>query len=140
MLTTDTLVEGVHFDLEWTGWANLGWKALAVNLSDVAAMGCRPTYAVVTLGLRGDLPVDGLTAMYGGIAKAAHRSGCTVVGGDITASPVFFVSVAMLGSQQGSGRLLTRTGAVPGPGGRRDRTARIVGGGSQAAAQRRSGG
>ena len=114
VLTTDTLVEDVHFDLEWTGWADLGWKSLAVNLSDVAAMGCGPTYAVVTLGLRGDLPVDGLTAMYGGIAEAAHRSGCVVVGGDITVSPVFFVSVAMLGSQQGSGGLLTRTGAVPG--------------------------
>ena len=114
VLTTDTLVEGVHFDLHWTGWADLGWKTLAVNLSDVAAMGCEPTYAVVTLGLRGDLPVDGLTAMYGGTAQAARWSGCTVVGGDITASPVFFVSVAMLGSRQGSGGLLTRTGAVPG--------------------------
>ena len=62
VLTTDTMVEGVHFDLEWTAWADLGWKALAVNLSDVAAMGCAPTYAVVTLGLRGDLPLDGLAA------------------------------------------------------------------------------
>ena len=114
VLTTDTLVEGVHFDLEWTGWADLGWKALAVNLSDVAAMGCSPTYAVVTLGLRGDLPVDGLTAMYGGIAEAARRSGCAVAGGDITASPALFISVAMLGSRQGSGGLLTRAGAVPG--------------------------
>ena len=114
VLTTDTLVEGVHFDLTWTGWADLGWKALAVNLSDVAAMGCAPTYAVVTLGLRGDLPVDGLTAMYGGTAEAARWSGCVVVGGDITASPVFFISVAMLGSRPSTGGLLTRTGAVPG--------------------------
>ena len=114
VLTTDTLVEGVHFDLHWTGWADLGWKALAVNLSDVAAMGCDPTYAVVTLGLRGDLPVDGLASMYGGIAEAADRFGCAVVGGDITASPALFVSVAMLGSRQGRGGLLTRAGAVPG--------------------------
>ena len=114
VLTTDTLVEGVHFDLDWTGWADLGWKALAVNLSDVAAMGCAPTYAVVTLGLRGDLPVDGLAAMYGGIAEVAGRFGCAVVGGDITASPALFVSVAMLGSRQGCGGILTRTGAVPG--------------------------
>ena len=114
VLTTDTLVEGVHFDLDWTGWADLGWKALAVNLSDVAAMGCASTYAVVTLGLRGDLPVDGLTAMYGGIAEAAGLFGCAVVGGDITASPALFVSVAMLGSRQGRGGVLTRTGAVPG--------------------------
>ena len=114
VLTTDTLVEGVHFDLGWTGWADLGWKALAVNLSDVAAMGCAPTYAVVTLGLRGDLPVDGIAAMYGGIADAAGRFGCAVVGGDITASPALFVSVAMLGSRQGRGGLLTRMGAAPG--------------------------
>ena len=114
VLTTDTLVEGVHFDLDWTGWADLGWKALAVNLSDVAAMGCAPTYAVVTLGLRGDLLVEGLAAMYGGIAEVAGRFGCAVVGGDITASPALFVSVAMLGSRQGRGGVLTRTGAVPG--------------------------
>ena len=114
VMTTDTLVEGVHFNLEWTGWADLGWKALAVNLSDVAAMGCGPTYAVVTLGLRGDLPVDGLSAMYGGIAEAARESECVVVGGDITASPALFVSVAMLGSRHGSGRLLTRAGAFAG--------------------------
>ena len=61
-LTTDTMVEGVHFRLDYTAWRDLGWKCLATNISDVAAMGCVPTYAIVTLGLRPDLPVEGLEA------------------------------------------------------------------------------
>ena len=114
VLTTDTMVEGVHFDLAWMDWADLGWKAIAVNLSDVAAMGCAPTYGVVTLGLRDDLPVDGVAAMYGGMAVACKRFGCTVVGGDTVRSPVFFVTVAMQGSTGPADSLLTRGGASPG--------------------------
>ena len=70
VLTTDSLVEGVHFRLDRTSWRDLGWKAMAVNLSDVAAMGCTPLHSLVTLGLRGDLPVDGLVEMYRGMAEA----------------------------------------------------------------------
>ena len=114
VLTTDTMVEGVHFDLAWMGWADLGWKTIAVNLSDVAAMGCAPTYGVVTLGLRGDLDVDDVVAMYGGMAEACKRFGCMVVGGDTVKSPVFFVTVAMQGSTGLADPLLTRGGASPG--------------------------
>jgi len=114
VLTTDTMVEGVHFDLAWMGWADLGWKTIAVNLSDVAAMGCAPTYGVVTLGLRGDLDVDDVVAMYGGMAEACKRFGCMVVGGDTVRSPVFFVTVAMQGSTGLADPLLTRGGASPG--------------------------
>ncbi|MCY4652892.1 MAG: AIR synthase related protein, partial [Dehalococcoidia bacterium] len=56
--TTDTMVEGVHFKTDTTPWSELGWKAMASNLSDVASMGCSPTLALVTLGLRGDIPVS----------------------------------------------------------------------------------
>ncbi|MYB50118.1 MAG: thiamine-phosphate kinase [Dehalococcoidia bacterium] len=97
VLTTDTMVEGVHFSLDMTGWRDLGWKAMAVNLSDVAAMGCVPTCSVVTLGLRDDQQVEGLVEMYAGMAEACRQHGGRVVGGDIVGSPVLFVSVAMEG-------------------------------------------
>ena len=114
VFTTDTMVEGVHFSLDWTGWEALGWKAMATNQSDVAAMGCMPMYAVVSLGLRDDLPVDGLEQMYRGMAAACAANGGTVVGGDVVRSPTFFVTVAMTGRADGAGPLLTRDAARPG--------------------------
>ena len=97
VFTTDTMVEGVHFNLRYTGWRDLGWKALATNISDIAAMGCVPTYATVTLGLRPDLPIDGLKALYRGMMDITARCGGAVIGGDIVKSPAFFVSVALEG-------------------------------------------
>ena len=119
VFTTDTMVEGVHFDLQHIGWKDLGWKSMAINLSDVAAMGCLPTFSTVTLGLRGDLPVDGLVAMYHGMQDACGRYGGAIVGGDVVRSPVFFVTVAMQGAQpvgaeECSVNLLTRDAASPG--------------------------
>ena len=119
VLTTDAMVEGVHFDLDLTGWRDLGWKAIAVNLSDVAAMGCLPTCSVVTLGLRDDLPVEGLVEMYRGMAEVCRSHGGRVVGGDVVRSPVFFVSVAMEGEAaasdpDGRGVILTRHAAEVG--------------------------
>ena len=114
-LTTDTLVEGVHFDLGRTIWRDLGWKSLAVSLSDLAAMGCLPAFSVVTLGLRGDLPVDGLVETYRGMTEACHHYGGVVVGGDVVRSPVLFVTVAMTGTpESGDGPLLRRGAAQPG--------------------------
>ena len=119
ILSTDAMVEGVHFDLNLTGWRDLGWKAMAVNLSDVAAMGCLPTYSVVTLGLRDDLPVEGLVEMYRGMAEACRSHGGRVVGGDVVRSPVFFLNVAMegrssLSGPRGRGAILTRASAEVG--------------------------
>lgn len=116
VFTTDTMVAGVHFVLDQIGWRDLGRKAMAVNLSDVAAMGCLPTYSVVTLGLDDNLPVDGLIEMYRGIAKACREYGGVVVGGDVVRSPVFFVNVAMEGvatgrDEDGQGLVLTRRAA-----------------------------
>jgi thiamine-monophosphate kinase len=87
---------------------------MATNQSDVAAMGCMPMYAVVSLGLRDDLPVDGLEQMYRGMAAACAANGGTVVGGDVVRSPTFFVTVAMTGRADGAGPLLTRDAARPG--------------------------
>ncbi|MCH8185379.1 MAG: thiamine-phosphate kinase [Chloroflexi bacterium] len=116
VLTTDTMVEGVHFDLAYTGWRDLGWKAVAVNLSDVAAMGCTPLYSIVTLGLRDDLPVEGLVEMYRGMLDVSGRIGGGIVGGDVVRSPVFFVTLAMQGvaADTDDPTLLTRHSASAG--------------------------
>ena len=114
-ITTDTMVEGVHFRLDYTPWHDLGWKCLATNISDIAAMGCVPTYAIITLGLRPDLPVEGLEALYDGMMEAAAEYGGAVVGGDIVRSPAFFITVALQGAApSGSEALLLRDAAAPG--------------------------
>ena len=115
VFTADTMVEGVHFNLSYTGWHDLGWKALATNISDVAAMGCAPSFATVTLGLRGDIPVEGLLEMYDGMMRLTDECGGAVVGGDIVKSPVFFISVALEGFARGGNQeLLLRDKAQPG--------------------------
>lgn len=113
VFTADTMVEGVHFDLRHINWRDLGWKALATNISDVAAMGCAPSYATVTLGLRGDIPVDGLIELYKGMMELTERCGGAVVGGDIVKSPAFFISVALEGitSSDTPDALMLRDGA-----------------------------
>ena len=117
VFTGDVMVEGVHFDLATTGWRDLGWKSVAVNLSDVAAMGCLPVCAVVGLGLPGGLRENDLVEMYEGMLDACERYGCALVGGDVVRSPTFFVSVAVTGAAQVGGgdpagqRLLARDGA-----------------------------
>ena len=116
VFTSDTMVEGVHFDLDYTAWRDLGWKALATNISDIAAMGCAPSYATVTLGLRGDIPVNGLVELYKGMMELTAECGGAVVGGDIVKSPVFFISVALEGFARSDGpnALLLRDRAKPG--------------------------
>lgn len=114
VVTTDSLVEGVHFRLDWTDWASLGHKLLAVNLSDLAAMGARPGLAVLTLGLRGDERLDDLQALYEGIGGLASRTGTLIAGGDVVRSPTALCfHVTALGETSG-GRFLTRSGAGPG--------------------------
>jgi thiamine-monophosphate kinase len=91
-------VEGIHFRLDTTSWTDLGWKALAVNLSDIAAMGGLPDYAVVTLGLNDRVCVEDALALYRGMRALAERSGCVVAGGDIVRSPhAVVISVTVLG-------------------------------------------
>ena len=98
LATTDALVEDVHFRLGTTSWQDLGWKALAVNLSDIAAMGGRPDYALVTLGLNERVQVEDAQALYRGIRALAERTGCAVVGGDVVNSPhSVIIGVTVLG-------------------------------------------
>ena len=112
--TTDTMVDGVHFTTDTTGWRDLGWKAISSNVSDVAAMGCAPTLALITLGLRGDIRVDGLKAMYSGVMDACEANGCAIAGGDIVRSDTLFVTVALQGVAPPNASLLTRDAASQG--------------------------
>ena len=110
--TTDTMVEGTHFAAETMDWGDLGWKAMASNQSDIAAMGCIPTFALVTLGLRGDIPVDGLKSMYGGMMDACERFGGAIAGGDVVRSDTFFVTVALEGiAPERNAALMSRSAA-----------------------------
>jgi thiamine-monophosphate kinase len=111
--TTDMLVEGVHFRLDWTSPRDLGWKALAVNLSDLAAMGATPGRALVSVAL---LPgqVAIVEEIYEGLSELCRLTGTKVVGGDtVRTSGPLVVNVALLGEAE-PGRLLRRDGAVPG--------------------------
>ena len=116
--TTDTMVQGVHFSLDTTSWRDLGWKALAVNLSDIAAMGAIPGHALITLGLPEDTPIEGLEELYEGLMDCATAHDTALAGGDIVSSPVLFITVSLMG-RSGSiipypnNALLRRT-AIPG--------------------------
>ncbi len=114
LITTDALVEGIHFDRSWQDWESLGWKSLAVNISDIAAMGGRPALATITLGLQAECLVDDILAFYRGAARLAVASGLLIAGGDIVRSPNrLSIGVTVLGETR-QGRVLTRSGAQPG--------------------------
>ena len=97
LFTTDTAVDGVHFTRDTTPWRDLGWKIMAANVSDIAAMGGLPLYALVTLGLPPDLDVQGLKSLYGGLLELGNSYGVAIVGGDIVRSPIVFVTVSLTG-------------------------------------------
>lgn len=114
VITTDTLVENVHFRLDWTDWASLGHKMLAVNLSDIAAMGADPVLAIVTLGLTGSERVADLEALYAGMVGLATRHELLIAGGDIVRSPTAItLAVTVVGEADPDG-LLVRGGAQAG--------------------------
>ena len=115
LITTDSLFQDIHFRLETTPWYELGWKSLAVNLSDIAAMGGLPMYAVVSLALPPDTEVDDVRALYQGMIELAQRFGVAIVGGDTCRAPLVSITVTMLGSAEGkNGKMLTRSAARPG--------------------------
>ena len=113
LVTLDTLVENTHFKWDYASPRQVGWKALAVNISDIAAMGGVPTYCVVGLGLSGTLEVDLVDGLCEGLKEIAARYGIGLVGGDIVRSSEFFITVCLLGEVAG-GRICSRSGAKPG--------------------------
>lgn len=111
-VTQDVLVEGVHFRREWTSWRDLGYKAAAVNLSDLAAMGADPEGLLVSLAIPPELRVDDVLELYEGL----NEPGVPVVGGDTVAAPAAFLGITALG----------RSTSVPGRAGARPGDALVV--------------
>lgn len=111
--TADLLVQGVHFDLELTGPEDLGYKSIAVNASDIAAMGGTPRRATVSLGLHASLDVEWVERLYMGMKECCDELGLAIAGGDVSRSDCLLISVAMLGNPAGR-RVVTRAGALVG--------------------------
>lgn len=113
LATADLLLEGVHFEIGLSSPADVGWKALAVNLSDIAAMGGTPRFALVSLGAPAATPSATLEEIYAGLAECADAFSVAVVGGDTVRSDRLILSLAVVG-EPGAAGIVTRSGAVPG--------------------------
>jgi thiamine-monophosphate kinase len=107
VVTQDVLVEGVHFRLDWISWRDLGFRAAAVNLSDLAASGAEPEGLIVTLAISAETGLDDVLELYQGLGD----SGVPVLGGDTSASDRLVLSVTALGRSE---RVPGRGGAKPG--------------------------
>jgi thiamine-monophosphate kinase len=112
LATVDSLIEDVHFSLNTISWRDLGWKALAVNLSDIAAMGGVPEYALVSLALPENTEVEDITTFYKGMIELAQRFQVAIVGGDTCKSPVVSITVTVLGNSRNK-HVLRRSTARP---------------------------
>jgi thiamine-monophosphate kinase len=113
LATADLLVEGRHFDLAFSAPADVGFKALSVNASDIAAMGGRPRYALLSVGAPAATSVALMEGLYDGIGEASQAYGVTVAGGDTVGADEIIVSVALLG-EPGAGGVVRRSGAKVG--------------------------
>ena len=114
VLTTDAQVEGVHFERGFSTPAEIGYRALAVNLSDLAAMGASPRWALLSLVLPDGLPVDDLDGIVGGVAESASHYGVAVIGGNLARSPgPLMVDMTAVGEVRPR-RALTRSGGRAG--------------------------
>jgi len=113
LATTDSLIQDTHFNLNITGWEELGWKAIAVNLSDIAAMGGTPRYALVSLALPGELETDCVSSLYQGMVQIANQFGIAIAGGNIASASKVTITITVLGSLEDKSAL-TRSAAIPG--------------------------
>jgi len=97
LVTTDLLIEGIHFDLKWTSLADLGYKSLAVNLSDIAAMGGTPAYVTISLGIPANFDSNKIDKLYRGINGLAKKHCVYIVGGDTNTAHSLIISVCLIG-------------------------------------------
>jgi thiamine-monophosphate kinase len=112
VVTTDALVDGVHFLSASMGARAIGHRAMAANLSDIAAMGARPVLATVVLGVASDTSQPWILDVYRGMAALAAQHGARIVGGDIVRSPVATLSITIVGEVSRT-RLKRRSGGRP---------------------------
>jgi thiamine-monophosphate kinase len=115
--TIDTMAEHVDFRLDWPAfdWHLLGRRLISINLSDLAAMGAEPRHALVSLALRGEMPVGDVDRLYAGIVEQARKFGCSISGGDLSATRgPLMLTAAMTGSVTSASEVLRREGAKPG--------------------------
>ncbi|MBU1487288.1 thiamine-phosphate kinase [bacterium] len=110
LATSDMLVEGSHFDLMFTSAYSLGWKALAVNISDIAAMGGVPKYGLVCLGLPSATSLSFADSLFKGMERMASLFGVSLIGGDTVCSQVVTINVTLLGEVEKE-QLTLRRGA-----------------------------
>ncbi len=110
--TTDVLIQDVHFTLDIASWRDLGWKALAINISDIAAMGGKPGYALVSLGLPPETELDSVVELYRGLMEIAATYDVEVCGGNVSRAPVVIINLSLIG--ESSENILTRSAALPG--------------------------
>jgi thiamine-monophosphate kinase len=113
VVSTDMLVEGRHFRRDWSTGADVGARAAAQNLIDIAVMGARATTLLVALGVPADLGVEWVTDLYAGLRDEAESRGAVIVGGDLVRSDRVVISVTALGVLAGESPVL-RSGARPG--------------------------
>lgn len=113
LATTDSLIENTHFAFDWCTWEDLGHKSLAVNLSDIAAMGGRALYALVSLSCPSDVDSEAILSYYRGMTTLALQHGVAIIGGNLATSPIVTSTVLVHGDSP-RGRLLRRSTAQPG--------------------------
>lgn len=113
LAAADLLIEGRHFDRAFSPPGDIGYKALAVNVSDIAAMGGHARYALISVGIPATEEVRAAEALYAGLTEAAHSFGVAIVGGDTVRSDTLVVSVAVIG-EVGHDGVVRRDGAQPG--------------------------
>jgi thiamine-monophosphate kinase len=109
LLTTDLLIEGVHFDLRWTSLYALGHKTLTVNMSDIAAMGGTPAFLLLSLGIPATFESEDVDEFYRGIRSLGLKSGVALVGGDMSVAKSLLISACLVG--RAPYRPVTRGGA-----------------------------
>jgi thiamine-monophosphate kinase len=113
LITTDILIEGIHFNRLWANPLRLGRKALAVNLSDIAAMGGFPKYFLISLGLPKQLSFSFISLFYRGLKEEANRFQVDLIGGDTSLSQKIIVNICLIGDGE-KRTLLFRNGAKAG--------------------------